>query len=164
MQRKATSYLNKWKAKPQRKPLVIRGARQVGKTWIMREFGNEAFDDVAYINFERSKRLQAIFADDFDIKRIITVFQLETGVSIDENTLILLDEIQEAKGGVTALKYFCEDAPKYYVIAAGSLLGVSLHQQVSFPVGKVEFLDLYPLDFYEFLAAMGEQQLVALLR
>ncbi len=163
MQRKCLSYLYQWKKKPQRKPLIIRGARQVGKTWIMQEFGTTAFTKLAYVNFESSKRLQNLFEDDFDISRIIVALQLETGVKIDEDTLIVLDEIQEANGAITSLKYFYENAPQYHLIAAGSLLGVAIHQEVSFPVGKVEFMDLYPLDFYEYLTAIGEEQLVSLL-
>ncbi|MEM6738334.1 MAG: ATP-binding protein [Bacteroidota bacterium] len=163
MQRKALIHLYKWKEKPSRKPLIIRGARQVGKTWIMQKFGTTAYTKLAYVNFESSKSLRDLFTDDFDIPRIIAGIQLATGVKIDEKTLIVLDEIQEARGAITSLKYFHENAPEYHVIAAGSLLGVALHQEVSFPVGKVEFLDLYPLDFHEYLTAVGEEQLVALL-
>lgn len=129
----------------------------------MQEFGKTAFDKLAYINFESSKRLQNIFVDDVSIPRILTALQLETGVKIDKDTLIVFDEIQEAKGAITSLKYFYENAPEYHVIAAGSLLGVALHQEISFLVGKVDFMNLYPMDFYEFLNAAGDAELVTLL-
>ena len=163
MKRSRLQKLYSWKNKPQRKPLIISGARQVGKTWIMQEFGKTAFDKLAYINFESSKRLQNLFVDDFSIPRVFTALQLETGVKIDKGTLIVFDEIQEAKGAITSLKYFYENAPGYHVIAAGSLLGVALHQKTSFPAGKVEFMNLYPMDFYEFLDAAGDAELVTLL-
>ncbi len=164
MQRRASEHLKHWKDKNNRKPLIIRGARQVGKTWIMKAFGKASYSKMAYINLESSKRLQNLFTVDFDIERIMAALQLETGISIDAQTLIVLDEIQEAKGAITSLKYFYENAPQYHVIAAGSLLGVAIHQEVSFPVGKVEFLDLYPLDFQEYLTAIGEGQLAELLQ
>lgn len=158
------AHLLRWKDSENRKPLIIRGARQTGKTWLMKEFGRNAYEQVAYINFESSSSLKAVFAADFDIRRILTAIQIETGVTVDpRNTLIILDEIQEAPGGVTSLKYFQENAPEYDVIAAGSLLGVALNQHTSFPVGKVEFLDLYPLSFTEFLEGLNERPLVDLL-
>lgn len=163
MKRSRLQKLYSWKNKSYRKPLIISGARQVGKTWIMQEFGKTAFDKRAYINFESSKRLQNLFVDDFSIPRILTALQLETGVKIDKHTLIVFDEIQEARGAITSLKYFYENAPEYHVIAAGSLLGVALHQEISFPVGKVDFMNLYPMDFYEFLDAVGDAELVTLL-
>ena len=163
MKRTALRKLASWKTKPNRKPLIISGARQVGKTWIMREFGKIAYDSVTYVNFESSKHLQSLFEIDFDISRILTALQLETGVKIQKDTLIIFDEIQEAKGAITSLKYFYENAPEYHVLAAGSLLGVALHEETSFPVGKVEFMNLYPLDFYEFLEAVGDEELVQLL-
>lgn len=156
--------LKKWKNKDNRKPLVIRGARQVGKTWLMKEFGENEYEQTAYVNFESSKRLKSLFVDDFDIQRIITALQIETGIQINaKNTLILFDEVQEAEGAITSLKYFYENAPQYHIIAAGSLLGVAMHQKTSFPVGKVEFLQLYPLSFFEFLLAMGQKPLLDLL-
>ncbi len=164
MNRNALQWLSSWKSKPERKPLIISGARQVGKTWVMREFGAKAFAQLAYINFESSKQLQNLFIEDFDISRILAALQIETGVKISQDTLIVFDEIQEARGGITSLKYFYENAQEYHIIAAGSLLGVALHQNVSFPVGKVDFMDLYPLDFYEFLEALGDVELVTLLR
>src|SRR5580698_2403057 len=160
MKRDATDELVKWKHSDNRKPLLIRGARQVGKTWLMKAFGSAEYAQCVYVNFESSQHLKSIFTDDFDIRRIVTALQIETGVVIDPaNTLIILDEIQEAAGALTSLKYFQENAPEYHVISAGSLLGVALNRQNSFPVGKVEFLDLHPLSFAEFLEAMGEKPL-----
>ena len=129
-------YLDHWRRKENRKPMIIRGARQVGKTWLMKEFGKKNYKQVAYINFESSGPLKSLFKDDFDTKRIIAAIQIETGLQIDAgNTLILFDEIQEADSGITALKYFYENAPQYHIVAADSLLGVSLHRSTSFPVG-----------------------------
>ncbi len=156
--------LKTWKNSNARKPLIIRGARQVGKTWLMKQFGEREYTATAYINFESSKTLQNLFAADFDIKRIITAIQIETGVQINsENTLIIFDEIQECEGAITSLKYFFENAPQYHILAAGSLLGVALHQHTSFPVGKVDFLDLHPLSFGEFLLALDKKPLYDLL-
>ena len=164
MKRNLTDRLLTWKNSKSRKPLVIRGARQVGKTWLMKEFGNTQYSQVAYINFENNKTLKNIFQQDYDIDRIILVIQIETGISINTETLIVFDEIQESVGALTSLKYFQENAPQYHIVSAGSLLGISMHQHSSFPVGKVEFLDLYPLDFEEFLEAMGETSLLSLLQ
>lgn len=165
MKRTAIKQLISWKNKPSRKPLIIRGARQVGKTWLMKEFGKNEYEQTVYINFESSKRLNKLFQENFDIQRIITALQIESGIQINpENTLIILDEIQEAEGAISSLKYFCENAPQYHVLAAGSLLGVAMHQHNSFPVGKVEFLDLYPLSFIEFMKAMNHQPLLDLLK
>lgn len=165
MERNLLQQLMVWKNKPNRKPLIIRGARQVGKTWLMKEFGKREYTQTAYVNFESSKVLKSLFVDNFDLQRILTAIQIETGVQIHpENTLIILDEIQEAEGAITSLKYFYENLPNYHIIAAGSLLGVALHQQTSFPVGKVEFLDLYPMSFREFLMAMKQQPLLDLLK
>lgn len=147
-----------------RKPLIIRGARQVGKTWLMKQFGEHEYTATAYINFESSKTLQNLFADDFDIKRIITGIQIETGVQINpENTLIIFDEIQECEGAIMSLKYFFENALHYHILAAGSLLGVALYQYTSFPLGKVDFLDLDLLSFGEFLLALDKKPLYDLL-
>lgn len=165
MERVEKAQLIKWKQSGNRKPLLIRGARQVGKTWLMKAFGREEYTQCAYVNFESNKTLKNIFTDDFDIRRIITALQIETGVTIDtSNTLIILDEIQEAPGALTSLKYFQENAPQYHIISAGSLLGVALNRHTSFPVGKVDFLDLYPLSFTEFLEALGEKPLLDLLK
>jgi predicted AAA+ superfamily ATPase len=165
MERIAMKELVSWKNKPGRKPLIIRGARQVGKTWLMKEFGKNEYSQTVYVNFESSKLLKTLFVDNFDINRIITALQIETGIQVNpENTLIILDEIQEAEGAITSLKYFCENAPQYHIIAAGSLLGVAMHKHTSFPVGKVEFLDLYPLNYTEFLLALDQQPLLDLLK
>lgn len=164
MERTAIKYLYEWKNKENRKPLIIRGARQVGKTWLMKEFGKKEYAQTAYVNFESSKILKDLFSEDYNITRIINAIQIETGVQINaQDTLIILDEIQEAKGGITSLKYFYENTPEYHVIAAGSLLGVSLHQHTSFPVGKVNFMDLYPLSFPEFLKALNQESLLKLI-
>ena len=163
MKRTAIKDLYQWKESNNRKPLIMLGARQVGKTWLMQEFAKEAYSKSAYVNFEDNEMLKDLFAHDFDITRIVNSIQWSTGVSIDENTLIILDEIQEAPRGITALKYFAEKAPQYHVIAAGSLLGISMHQNDSFPVGKVDFMHLYPLSFFEFMDAIGESSMTELL-
>ena len=163
MKRTAIKDLYQWKESNNRKPLIMLGARQVGKTWLMQEFAKEAYSKSAYVNFEDNEMLKDLFAHDFDITRIVNSIQWSTGVSIDENTLIILDEIQEAHRGNTALKYFAEKAPQYHVIAAGSLLGISMHQNDSFPVGKVDFMHLYPLSFFEFMDAIGETSMTELL-
>jgi predicted AAA+ superfamily ATPase len=145
--------------------MIIRGARQVGKTWLMKEFGKREYQQTVYVNLESSKLLKSLFVENFDINRILTALQIETGIQINpDNTLIILDEIQEAEGAITSLKYFFENAPEYHILAAGSLLGVALHMHTSFPVGKVEFLDLFPLSYTEFLKALEQQSLIDLLR
>ncbi len=150
-----------WKTAINRKPLIIKGARQVGKTWLMQKFGAQHFKQVVYLNFESSQRVQNIFKPDFNISRIIEVIEIETNQKIDAaTTLLIFDEIQEAEKGLTALKYFYEQAPQYYIVAAGSLLGISLQKNKSFPVGKVDFLQLYPLSFIEFLINLGHSKLV----
>lgn len=160
MLRFAMEKLLTWKEKNNRKPLIIMGARQVGKTWLMKEFGRICYEKVAYISFYNNKRMDDVFQMDFDIQRIIMNLNIESGVTITpENTLIILDEIQDTPKVLESLKYFCEEAPEYHVIAAGSLLGVAIHEGVSYPVGKVDILDLYPLSFREFLCAMGEKSL-----
>ena len=164
MKRSAIKELYQWKESDERKPLIMLGARQVGKTWLMQEFAKEAYKQVAYVNFEDDEKLRELFEHDFDIPRIINGIQWSTGVNIDEETLIILDEIQEAPRGITSLKYFAEKASQYHVIAAGSLLGIAMHQNDSFPVGKVDFMHLYPLSFFEFLDAVGEAKMVDLLK
>jgi predicted AAA+ superfamily ATPase len=165
MERFQFGKLTHWKNSEGRKPLLIKGARQVGKTWLMKQFGKCEYSQTAYINFESAKSLKSLFANDFDIKRIITAIQIETGIQINpENTLIIFDEIQECEGAITSLKYFFENAPQYHIIAAGSLLGIALHQHTSFPVGKVDFLDLYPMSFGEFLMALDKKPLYNLLK
>lgn len=149
-----------WKKSKNRKPLIIQGARQVGKTWIMKEFGKREFKQTIYLNFESSSRLRDLFAIDFNIERIIAVIEIETNQKITpENTLLIFDEIQEVEKGLTALKYFQEQAPQYFIVAAGSLLGVSMQKNNSFPVGKVDFLRLYPMSFMEFLENLENQSL-----
>lgn len=161
MYRSAIKKLKEWKNKEDRKPMILMGARQVGKTWIMKEFGKNEYAKVAYISFYNNERMNDVFDMDFDIDRIIMNLNIESGVSITPNdTLIILDEIQNAPKALESLKYFCEDANEYHVIAAGSLLGVAVHENVAFPVGKVDMLDLYPFSFREFLLAMDEKSLV----
>jgi hypothetical protein len=160
MYRKEIEELTKWKASPNRKPLIIKGARQVGKTWLIKEFGKTTYEQVAYINFESSPVMRQVFDLDFDIQRILSAIRIETGIEvIPESTLIVLDEIQEAPKALTSLKYFAENAPEFHVIAAGSLLGILLSKGSSFPVGKVSFMELFPLPFSEFLTAIGQEQI-----
>ena len=148
-----------------RKPLIIKGVRQVGKTWLMKEFGSTQYKQTIYLNFEKNKHLRAVFSGDIDINRIRIALQAESGLIIEEgNTLLVFDEIQAVPEAITALKYFHEDAPGFHVIAAGSLLGLALHENVSFPVGNVEFLNLYPFTYLEFLEAMDEHLLVEMLQ
>lgn len=164
MQRTIVDKLIQWKSKSNRKPLIIQGARQVGKTWTMKHFGEQTFEQVAYINFDNNPRMKALFAGDYDINRLVLGLKIESGVDIQaDNTLIIFDEIQEVPQALASLKYFYENAPQFYIVAAGSLLGVSLHHQVSFPVGKVDFLPLYPMTFQEFLLALGKKDWVQLL-
>ena len=160
MERTAIKALQEWKAKAYRKPLIVEGARQVGKTWLVKEFARRNYRKLAYVNFEEMKILRNLFEQDFDIPRILTAIGAVTGVTCSEgDTLIFLDEIQAAPHAVTSLKYFAENAPGYHVIAAGSLLGIELHRGESFPVGKVDFLTLHPMSFVEFVMAMGEENL-----
>ena len=161
MNRLAIQELITWKNAKIRKPLIIKGARQVGKTWLMKEFGKQEFRNVAYLNFESSNRLKEIFLSDFNIERIIAVIEIEVKQKIDpQNTLLIFDEIQEAERGLTALKYFYEQAAEYHIVAAGSLLGISTQKNNSFPVGKVDFISMFPMSFIEFLDNIGERQLV----
>ena len=164
MERSLFVKLEQWKNKKKRKPLIIQGARQVGKTWIMKEFGKRFFQNMIYINFDNNETMKKVFEIDFDISRIISSIKIEYGKSFDpKDTLIIFDEIQEVPKALASLKYFYENAPEYAIMAASSLLGVALHQGTSFPVGKVDFMHLYPLNFYEFVCAMGETQLAQLL-
>ena len=161
MERLLYCELLKWKEKDGRKPLILRGARQVGKTWLMKEFGRKCFKDVCYINFEQKSSLAPIFEGELSPQRIIEQLSVFNGKKIQPaDTLIIFDEVQEMPRALTSLKYFAEEAPEYAVCCAGSLLGVALHEGTSFPVGKVDFLDLYPLTFREFLLACGEEMLV----
>lgn len=159
MERKAFSQLYEWKERADRKPLIVYGARQVGKTWLIKEFANRTFSKSVYINFEDEDRLSNLFDHDFDIKRILSTISFVMDVDIGQDTLLIFDEIQAVKRGITSLKYFYEKAPQQHVIAAGSLLGISLHEGDSFPVGKVDALYLYPLDFEEFLWATGRKRM-----
>ena len=164
MDRFALEKLKQWKEKKNRKPLIIRGARQVGKTWLMKEFGRTCFKKTAYVNFDSNTRMRQVFEGDINIERMILAISAETGVSINsQDTLLIFDEVQEVPKALTALKYFCEEAPQYAIVAAGSLLGVAMHKGTSFPVGKVDFMDLYPLNFREFLCALGEERFVEIL-
>lgn len=164
MYRKAYKDLLDWKKSARRKPLLLLGARQVGKTWLMKEFGKTEYDNVVYINCDTEPLTKNLFLNDYDIRRILLGFQAISNETINEQTtLIILDEIQEAPRGLHSLKYFYENAPNYHVIAAGSLLGVSLAQSESFPVGKVDMLKIYPLDFEEFLYASGQSSLCDIL-
>lgn len=160
MQRDLTEKLIDWKTKDSRKPLVIIGVRQCGKTYIVNSFGKEHYDEIALFNFEKQESLAAIFENDYDTDRILFELGLFLGKTIKpETTLIFFDEIQMCFRAITALKYFCENAPEYHIICAGSLLGVKLSNESSFPVGKVEFLTMYPMSFSEFVRANGEDML-----
>ncbi len=164
MYRTAIEQLHKWKQKKNKKPLIIRGARQVGKTWLMKNFGQTAYQEVVYVSFDHNQQMKELFGADMKIERIITGLELYVGRKINPiDTLLIFDEIQEVPKALTSLKYFNENAPEYQIVCAGSLLGVALHQGTSFPVGKVEFLDLYPLSFAEFMRAMGKEQFVELI-
>ena len=161
MERLLISQLLKWKDSHGRKPLILEGARQVGKTWLLKEFGRKYFKDVCYINFEQSDVLEEIFAGDLSPQRIIEQLSIYNGkMIIPEETLIIFDEVQEMPRALTSLKYFCEEAPEYAICCAGSLLGIALHEGTSFPVGKTDFLHLYPMSFKEFLIANEENMLV----
>lgn len=161
MKREKLEDLIEWKNSNMRKPLILRGARQVGKTWLLKEFGRVYYKKTVYVNFEEATQLQALFQKDFDIERIIRTLQIYSQTIIEpETTLVIFDEIQSVERGLTSLKYFCENAPHYQIVAAGSLLGMGLHSKVSFPVGKVNFMDLRPLSFFEFLSACGEELLL----
>lgn len=164
MYRMAMENLLAWKQSRRRKPLIIEGARQVGKTWLMKEFGRQAYGDTVYINFDSNARMAELFASDLDTKRLVLGLELYAGRKIDpEKALLIFDEVQEVPRALAALKYFCEDAPQYHIVCAGSLLGIALHRGTSFPVGKVDFLKLYPLSFQEFLMAIGKKQFSELL-
>ena len=157
--------LLQWKESVGHKPLIIQGARQVGKTWLMKEFGKREFETCIYVNFERDTWASTLFERDYNIDRILLFLQAHTGQKAEVgSTLIIFDEIQEVKHGLESLKYFCEEAPALHVVAAGSLLGIALHEGVSFPVGKVDMLTLNPMSFSEFLLAVGEQEKMNLLK
>jgi len=154
--------LLKWKNDEDRKPLLLEGARQVGKTWLLKEFGKRHFKNVAYVNFQNPKReIVELFEGSIDPRRIVGMLELNLDMKISaKDTLLIFDEVQEVPRALTSLKYFCEDAPEYHVVSAGSLLGVFLHQGTSFPVGKVDSLKLEPLSFEEFLCANGKEKML----
>lgn len=161
MERLLLEELKRWQNKADRKPLILRGARQVGKTWLLKEFGRLCFKDVCYVNCEQTDSLESVFSGTINPKNIINQLSVYHGKHIQANsTLIILDEVQEIPRALTSLKYFAEEAPEYAICCAGSLLGVALHKGTSFPAGKVDFLDLSPMSFREFLCANGEQMLV----
>lgn len=164
MKRNVMQQLIEWKQDKQRKPLLIQGARQVGKTWLMRTFGQDHFRNVAYLSMDQNPRLQAVFSQDFDVNRIVEALSIETQLPIDENTLLIFDEIQEIPLALQSLKYFQEQRPELPILAAGSLLGVALHSGISFPVGKIQLLEMYPMSFLEFLDAIGNEELALLIR
>ncbi len=164
MYRLAIEKLFQWKSSKYRKPLLIEGARQVGKTWLMKEFGKQAYKDTVYVNFDANSRMSELFATSLDTDRLIMGLELYTGKKIHpEETLLIFDEVQEVPRALTSLKYFCENAPEYHIVCAGALLGIALHEGTSFPVGKVDFLKLYPLSFTEFLMATGKERFAQLL-
>lgn len=164
MYRIAIEKLFQWKKSKRRKPLIIEGARQVGKTWLMKEFGRQAYADTVYINFDSNSRMAELFASDLDTDRLIMGLELYAGKKINsDNTLLIFDEVQEVPRALASLKYFYENAPQYHIVCAGSLLGIALHEGTSFPVGKVDFLKLYPLSFKEFLMAAGQERFAGLL-
>ena len=163
MERIAITQLRKWKNSPTRKPLIIQGARQVGKTWLLKEFARTDYNNVAYISCEKNERMQELFSD-YDTARIIRGISALTGQTITPGeTLIIIDEIQEIPHAISCLKYFCENQNEYHIAVASSLLGVALHEGESFPVGKVDVIPLYPMTFEEFLMALGKRQLLAIL-
>ena len=152
--------LIKWKSSPRRKPLLLEGPRQVGKTWLLNEFGHEEYQRIAYLDLEETPTLRTIFEGDFNTTRIVSQLQIATGVPISpHDTLIVFDEIQACPKALTSLKYFNQQANDYHIACAGSLLGVALHEQSSFPVGKVNFIPVNPLSFTEFLRAIGQELL-----
>lgn len=160
MERALLADLIKWKEKPNRKPLILKGVRQCGKTYLLKAFGERQYDSFAYFNFEETETLKTVFEKDYDTSRILFELGLFAGKTIEAGkTLVILDEIQECGRAITAMKYFCENAPEYHIVCAGSLLGIALQKQLSFPVGKVDFLTLYPMNFSEFLRAVGFSQL-----
>ena len=165
MERLVYQQLLTWKISKRRKPLILNGARQVGKTWLLNELAQREYAKLAYVNCRRNTLARQIFSEDFDVSRIIRGLSALTKVTITPtDTLIVLDEVQDLPQAIEALKYFCEDAPDFHVAVAGSLLGIALHTDVSFPVGKVNVIDVYPMNFEEFLLAKGEtvlQQMLA---
>lgn len=160
MKRSVYDKLISWKNDNKRKPLLLQGARQVGKTYLINEFGHKEYTNFIYLNFEQNPELSSLFQNELKPEKIINNISLYLGQKItSDNTLIFFDEIQAAPKALTALKYFCEETPEYHIISAGSLLGVSVGKESSFPVGKVNFMKLYPMSFFEYLYAFGENLL-----
>ena len=166
MYRKVMEFLTSWKQSEYRKPLILQGARQVGKTYIILEFGRECYENVAYFNFETNPKLKETFDEDISPDYLVPLLSHIAGQTIvREKTLIVFDEVQLCERALTSLKYFCEDAPDYHIVALGSLLGVAVsREKYSFPVGKVDIKTLYPMDMEEFLLALGEKELVGRIR
>ena len=165
MERIVFQKLIEWKDSTNRKPLILNGARQVGKTWLLEQLGDRYFDKVAYLVCRKNQALKDVFSQDFETDRILRALRALSGVDITPgDTLIVLDEVQDIPEAIESLKYFCEDAPEYHVAVAGSLLGISLHKDVSYPVGKVDEINVYPLNFAEFLLAKGEVEAYKLLK
>ena len=161
MKRRAVDLMLKWKDSPDRKPLLLKGARQVGKTWLMNEFGKAYYKNLVYIDFYNNRRAREIFEGDLETEKIINELVFISGeIIIPGQTLIIFDEIQECNRALNSLKYFCEKAPEYHIIAAGSFLGIAMHENESFPVGKTDSLNIYPMTFIEFLDALGEKKLI----
>ena len=159
MKRDIESYLNEWKRSERRKPLILNGARQVGKTHSLKQFGASSYEKTAYFNFEKDEKLAGYFEGTLDPKELIKILGIHVEVEIKpHNTLIIFDEVQECPKALNSLKYFCEEANTYHVAAAGSLLGIKTAHEKGFPVGKVNFLHLYPLNFFEFLLALGHDK------
>ena len=164
MNRYAEQQMLEWKNSPMRKPLLIMGARQVGKTWLMQEFGRKHYREVAFVSFDSNENMRLAFSGGYDVQRLLLLIQAETGCQLTPGeTLIIFDEIQECPQALTSLKYFCENARAHHIVAAGSLLGLQVHEGTGFPVGKVDMMNLYPMTFCEFLEAMGQGNLVKLL-
>ena len=166
MYRKIMQFLEEWRQSPHRKPLILQGARQVGKTYSLLAFGRAHYENVAYFNFETNPKLNATFDEDISPAYLIPILSHIAGQTIvREKTLIIFDEVQLCERALTSLKYFCEDAPDYHIVVAGSLLGVAVNRtQFSFPVGKVDIKTMYPMDMEEFLLALGEDDLVERIR
>lgn len=165
MKREIESKLIAWKNSTHRKPLIVMGARQVGKTYLLQQFGKNHYEHLAYINCDNNPQVANLFAEGYDIERILLAIGAITKVPIIAGkTLIVLDEIQELRHGLTALKYFCELAPQHHVAVAGSLLGITMHHGESAPVGKVDIINMYPLTYTEFLLAIGQEQLLQILK
>lgn len=165
MKREIESKLIAWKNSTHRKPLIVMGARQVGKTYLLQQFGKNHYEHLAYINCDNNPQVANLFAEGYDIERILLAIGAITKVPIIAGkTLIVLDEIQELRHGLTALKYFCELAPQHHVAVAGSLLGITMHHGASAPVGKVDIINMYPLTYTEFLLAIGQEQLLQILK